>query len=241
MATLASIKSPGVYIQEMPSGSRPIEGVGTAVAAFIGITADGPFNELIRVTNWAQYVRTFGGWVEGGYLPHAVYQYFNNGGGTCYVSRIGQRGTGEAQYASAELTSSVKAGLGVYRIVAREAGVSGENITVRVEPDPDQPAADGEEPRPEGEQTFTIVVRQDALEERYNGVTPRKGAGRNDPVTALQSSALVQAIELGSAPVAERIPTSGEVVLSGGASLPATLAPDDYLGDEPARTGIAGL
>src|SRR6476469_11090126 len=119
MATLASIKSPGVYIQEMPSGSRPIEGVGTAIAAFIGVTADGPFNELTKVTNWAQYVRTFGGWVEGAYTPHAVYQYFNNGGGACYVCRIGMDGgAATPQPPSAELISSVNAGQPVYRIVA---------------------------------------------------------------------------------------------------------------------------
>ena len=29
--------SPGVYVEEVDSGSRPIEGVGTAVAAFIGL------------------------------------------------------------------------------------------------------------------------------------------------------------------------------------------------------------
>ena len=36
--------SPGVYIQEVDSGTRPIEGVGTAVAAFVGFAPDGPAN-----------------------------------------------------------------------------------------------------------------------------------------------------------------------------------------------------
>ena len=49
MATLSSIRSPGVYIQELPAGSRPIEGVGTAIAAFVGITADGPYDQAIKV------------------------------------------------------------------------------------------------------------------------------------------------------------------------------------------------
>ena len=31
--------SPGVYVEEVDSGSRPIEGVGTAVAAFVGLAA----------------------------------------------------------------------------------------------------------------------------------------------------------------------------------------------------------
>ena len=37
--------SPGVYVEEIDSGSRPIEGVGTAVAAFIGLAEKGPFNK----------------------------------------------------------------------------------------------------------------------------------------------------------------------------------------------------
>ena len=44
--------SPGVYVEEVDSGSRPIEGVGTAVAAFVGLAEDGPFNTPTLVTNW---------------------------------------------------------------------------------------------------------------------------------------------------------------------------------------------
>ena len=34
--------SPGVYVEEVEAGSRPIEGVGTAIAAFVGLAAHGP-------------------------------------------------------------------------------------------------------------------------------------------------------------------------------------------------------
>ena len=37
--------SPGVYVEEIESGARPLEGVGTAVAAFVGLAESGPFNE----------------------------------------------------------------------------------------------------------------------------------------------------------------------------------------------------
>ena len=36
--------SPGVYVEEVPSGSKPIEGVGTAIAAFVGMAPKGPAN-----------------------------------------------------------------------------------------------------------------------------------------------------------------------------------------------------
>ena len=81
--------SPGVYVEEVEAGSRPIEGVGTAVAAFVGLAAQGPFNEPTLVTNWSQFTQAFGDFVGGSYLAHAVYGYFNNGGGACYVVRIG--------------------------------------------------------------------------------------------------------------------------------------------------------
>ena len=37
--------SPGVYVEEKPAGSAPIEGVGTAVAAFVGLAMKGPLNQ----------------------------------------------------------------------------------------------------------------------------------------------------------------------------------------------------
>jgi len=84
--------SPGVYIEEVEAGSRPIEGVGTAVAAFVGLAARGPANTPTLVTNWSQFTQTFGDFIEGSYLAHAVYGYFLNGGGAAYVVRIGADG-----------------------------------------------------------------------------------------------------------------------------------------------------
>src|SRR5678815_4391947 len=81
--------SPGVYMEEVSSGSKPIEGVGTAVAAFVGFAERGPANEPTLVTNWTQFTQTFGDFVEGSYLAHSVYGYFLNGGGAAYVVRIG--------------------------------------------------------------------------------------------------------------------------------------------------------
>src|SRR5262249_46746511 len=76
--------SPGVYVEEVEAGSRPIEGVGTAVAAFVGLAGRGPANTPTLVTNWNQFTSTFGEFIEGSYLAHAVYGYFLNGGGAAY-------------------------------------------------------------------------------------------------------------------------------------------------------------
>ena len=80
--------SPGVYVEEVPAGSRPIEGVGTSVAAFVGLAAKGPVNEPTLVSNWTQFTENFGDFVENSYLAHGVYGWFLNGGGNCFVVRI---------------------------------------------------------------------------------------------------------------------------------------------------------
>ena len=51
--------SPGVYMEEVESGSRPIEGVGTAVAAFVGLAAEGPFHTPTLVSSWTQFASEF--------------------------------------------------------------------------------------------------------------------------------------------------------------------------------------
>ncbi|MCW6006161.1 phage tail sheath family protein, partial [Micromonospora sp. CPCC 205371] len=106
----ASYGAPGVYIEEQPSGSMPIEGVGTAIAAFVGFTekydteqGDPTDPEGVKpqlVTSWPQYERVYGGFVRGAMLPHAVRGYFENGGSACYVVRVpggnGDNGDGHA-------------------------------------------------------------------------------------------------------------------------------------------------
>src|SRR5487761_447652 len=115
--------SPGVYVEEVDSGSRPIEGVGTAVAAFIGLAERGPTNQPVLVTNWGQFTQTFGDFIEGSYLAHSVYGYFLNGGGSAYVVRIGANG--HAPSAQAELPSAKDKSLAGYRVLALEGGQPG--------------------------------------------------------------------------------------------------------------------
>ena len=101
-------KSPGVYVEEIDRGTKPIEAVGTSTAAFIGITAEASYkkidpatgkripdpdqesrlNKATLVTNWTQFTDVFGDFVPGAYLPDAVYNYFANGGGACYITSL---------------------------------------------------------------------------------------------------------------------------------------------------------
>src|SRR5262245_15089458 len=79
---------PGVYIEEVSSGVRPIEGVSTSTAGFVGVTAKGVPNKATFITSWTQFVNQFGGLIAGSYLPFAVAQFFDNGGKRCYVVRV---------------------------------------------------------------------------------------------------------------------------------------------------------
>ncbi|MBL3158741.1 phage tail sheath family protein, partial [Klebsiella pneumoniae] len=62
--------SPGVYVEEVNTGPRPIEGVGTAMAAFVGFAPAGPANKPQLITSWQQYVETFGALEDGVRNPH---------------------------------------------------------------------------------------------------------------------------------------------------------------------------
>jgi hypothetical protein len=79
---------PGVFVQEESSGVKPIEGVGTSTACFIGAAARGrPFYPTF-VTSWSEYERLFGGLQKGADMPLAVYHFFLNGGKRTYIVRL---------------------------------------------------------------------------------------------------------------------------------------------------------
>ena len=87
MAT--SYLSPGVYVEEVDRGSKPIEAVGTNTVGFLGESTKGPLNEAVLITNWSQFVKTFGDFTQSDHLAHAVYGFFNNGGSRCFVVNVG--------------------------------------------------------------------------------------------------------------------------------------------------------
>lgn len=88
MAT--SYLSPGVYVEEVDRGSKPIEAVGTNTVGFLGESSKGPLNEAVLITNWSQFVKTFGDFKDcSEHLAHAIYGFFNNGGSRCFVINVG--------------------------------------------------------------------------------------------------------------------------------------------------------
>jgi phage tail sheath protein FI len=79
---------PGVYIEEIERGPKPIEGVPTSTAAFIGETDRGPTKPRL-VTSYKDYLRWFGGvFGDTKFMPYAVNGFFENGGKRMYVCRV---------------------------------------------------------------------------------------------------------------------------------------------------------
>lgn len=85
---------PGVYIEEISSGSKPIEGVGTSTAAFVGYTTKGDIGKPTLIFKWDDYDSLYGGIrdtaksAQGDPMGHSVSAFFQNGGTAAYIVRL---------------------------------------------------------------------------------------------------------------------------------------------------------
>jgi uncharacterized protein len=262
--------APGVYVEEVDRGSRPIEGISMSVAGFIGFTEDVRGDaELFKpqlVTNWNQYLECFArpgsdGFTDfDAYLPFAVQGWFNNGGGRCWVVSIGTKLPGTAAPAAQEtatrvLTSAKKPTLSLnLRAVAAEgdrpALPPADRVVVTIlESDP-KPVAnadpDAEPPFNTGE-FFTVVVSQgDQVLETYPhlSMNPQVDAAVADYAeTALAESQYltVEVLSEPGHPLARR-PNNGRYEVAP----PPYIAPVERLsmdlhGVRDERKGIQGL
>jgi hypothetical protein len=101
---------PGVYIQEVDTGNKPIEGVSTSIAGFLGIAERGPMSATF-LTSFADYQRSYGTYYVDStgaqtYLAYAVEGFFLNGGQGCWVARVASATAGTAQAKLTNITIS---------------------------------------------------------------------------------------------------------------------------------------
>ena len=227
--------SPGVYVEEVDRGARPIEGVGTAVAGFVGYAESGPINQPTFVANWTQFVDAFGGFLAGSYLAHAVYGYFHNGGGSCYVMRLpaGPEAEEAVPRAILALPSRAESPLDTLRMEALEP-----TLPIEVEV---APAAEGVP-----EDQFTLTVRRGSTEEVFENVTLSKARGaRNVAEVVNATSTLVHVVVLEVAgTLAERTPAVGAYQLAPAEAKSLVVSeatPELFVGDAATRTGVGGF
>jgi phage tail sheath protein FI len=113
--------APGVFIEEIERGPKPIEGVATSTAAFLGETERGPMTPRL-VEGYREYLRLYGSvFTDGKYMPFGVRAFFDNGGRRCYIARIIGAGA-----APSSLNTDG------YKIEATGPGSWGDRVLVRI-------------------------------------------------------------------------------------------------------------
>jgi phage tail sheath protein FI len=119
---------PGVYVEEVDTGNKPIEGVSTSIVGFLGVAERGPLQATL-ITCFSDFTNAFGTYVrdivQGGtidrYLAYAVEGFFQNGGQLCFVMRV-------AANTQPALLSSQDGGM---QVKAVGPGAWGNNIAVQ--------------------------------------------------------------------------------------------------------------
>jgi phage tail sheath protein FI len=229
--------TPGVYVEEVPSANKPIEGVSTSVAAFVGLTPGGPVNTPMRISNWTQFSKIFGDpnnpdngpFMEGTYMAHSVYGFFQNGGSNCWIVRVGEE-SGAGARPQAALPAATDKSVEAFRAQALPK-VDG---TVEVELTEEPKAGDGDA-------TYRLVVRAGSESEEYDGLTLKKGRA-NLATKVNAGSKLIKIEETGaSLPDAQRVPATGKYTLSAPAQEPSEINPGHFSGDEARRKGMGAL
>jgi hypothetical protein len=226
--------TPGVYVEEVSSGSKPIEGVGTAIACFIGLLPGGPVNKPMRISNWTQFATIFGDpvnpengpFMEGAFLAHSVYGFFQNGGNLAWIIRVGSGDSSPAPRAA--LPAAADKEVEALRAVALD-GVDG---TVKVEI-AEEGLAEGKEP---GDVTYNVIVTAGSEREEYPGVTLKKG--RTNIATKINAASKLIKIEETGASLPDTRVAAGSYTLSVPSVAVDSVAAGDFEGDVSTRTGM---
>ena len=256
--------APGVYVEEIDRGSRPIEGVQTNIAGFIGFTetirGGAEIGKPMLVTTWNQYLEYFGkensdGFTDfNAYLPFAVNGWFLNGGARCWVISIGTQLPKPAQETtqpgpeSNALTIKTPAKRESLQFALKEEETDNGSLTVEILPgDPKTIPEDSNTPAPVPAEFFTLVIKREGQElERHQNLTMDRNVQPeigNYVLTAVQESQYITVTDLTQRglPLARR-PLDGQYEVSPPPELPTQENLARYVqGVRDDRSGIQGL
>ncbi|MCW2997665.1 MAG: phage tail sheath family protein [Conexibacter sp.] len=257
--------TPGVFVFEGPAKSRPIAGVATSVAAFIGLAPAGPVNTPTQVTSWMDFERKFGAGKHGAFMPgaflaHSVFGFFQNGGSLAWIVRIGTPTFGGRP--AVEVSSSIDGAPAPFELVVRDDTALAKPVLDKdghpVKGDDGNPvpatpvefaaelAADGgSEHDPTFKLTVTATAGKDVTTESWQGLTLTPGPTYlvTQVNAAKGGSAFVTVVPTGEALTSKEIvPKAGSYALAP-VDVKAVTAPDsdDIKGDEGRMTGLSGL
>jgi phage tail sheath protein FI len=240
---------PGVYIQELPSSSHTITPAPTSVAAFVGYTHPlktglpwtAPLSQesaqspqaapAVQLFSFADYQTNFGGFFDSPWLPdyvgNAVYQFFLNGGSTCYVV-----GLTDAGYEAATATIQSSPPITLTALQPVGAGTTGTSMSLNIS----NLSADGT--------TADIVISYGTMVETYRKVPianlSTSAATATTPAGALYGSALVTIDPPASTSPPSSSPPSSPTTYPAASSPPAavTTIPFEYPSTLPASYSL---
>lgn len=146
---------PGVYTREISSGLRPISGVPTAIAAFVGPSRTGIDNRPQRVLNFGDFERMYGGLASDSELSYSVMHFFQNGGGEAVVVRAPREGAVRSKIIAKNAAANS------ITFEALSSGASGDEIFLDIE----APAAAGK--------IFSLVLThaETGMREAFSGLS----------------------------------------------------------------------
>lgn len=236
---------PGVYIEEIERGPRPIEGVPTSTSAFLGEAERGSTKPRM-VTSYKEYQRWFGD-VFGSdkFLPYTASGFFENGGKRAFICRLVGDGAVGAQ-----------AAFGDFILRAAGPGAWGNRVFVKIE-DSTTKKADGSAvgfrlriaywsgnaapfdpftregrttlPRPQAIEEFDDLVADEFSPDYYGKRVPFIDLDKGETNQGPESSALCTLVR-NAGVAAGALPARDQQALAGGADDPNPLLTDDFRG-----------
>lgn len=255
---------PGVYIEEIERGPRPIEGVPTSTAALLGETERGTVTPRL-VTSYKDYQRWFGDVFDANkYLPYAANGFFENGGKRAYVARVVGKNAKTAERAFGGQFSIRAAGPGLWgnRVFAKVSDGStkgkdgktsiGFRLQLAYWRAGDVPfdcfTEEGQRatPRPVMTEDFDDLVADESSPDFYGKRVPFIDLAKGDGNQGPESSAFGVMVRSGNAPPGAK-PDNGGSALAGGADADSAVDVSDYRGaadptiGRPAPQGLAAL
>jgi phage tail sheath protein FI len=231
---------PGVHIEEVPAGVRPVAGVPTSVTAFVGPARKGPVDEPVSCLDFGDFQRVFGGLWERSPMSYAVDDFFTNGGTHAIIVRLykGDGGPGRATFTVDNL-----------ELVATNPGIWAEELRVIASHPEDATAASGVASSLGLQATdlFDLGVMDKSSGtplESFRNVTAHQdgGARRVDRVLDAESELVCVNLDSNGDPVLAGVRPADKASGDGqNGSDGADLTDNEYVGDEANGKGIYAL
>jgi hypothetical protein len=231
-----------VYVEEVPSAQKSLSAAATAVAAFVGFTAQAPTDDPSDpeglkprlVTSWTAFEQLYGGFAPGCMLPLSVYGYFNNGGAIAYIVRI-PNSAPAGEPAQLALPAADRALGAPLQVTSVEPDA---NISIVIEPSDTEDDTDGPAP-------FKLTVVENGTPvETFDNVGFGAGDRNVEKVVNAESKKVKVKVDLDKGVDLSSILDvlkPGSYPLEKAAPLPVPVAGKTFAGSESARTGINGL